>query len=78
VMVNMITPGHVRPLFAQGDAQCADDVYARLGGHLQWQSLRETQRSLHRHGVDMHLAGHESLCGDMVAQYVSVKQRQLL
>lgn len=78
VMVNMITPGHVRPLFSQGDVQSADDVYARLGGHLQWQSLRETQRSLQRHGVNMHLAGHESLCGDLVSQYVSVKQRQLL
>lgn len=78
VMVNMITPGHVRPLFSHGDVRDTDEIYARLGGHLQWQSLRETQRSLHRHGVDMHLAGHESLCGDMVAQYVSVKQRQLL
>jgi len=78
VLVNMITPGHVRPLFSKGEVQSADEIYARLGGHLQWQSLRETQRSLHRHGVDMHLAGHESLCGDMVAQYVSVKQRQLL
>lgn len=78
VMVNMITPGHVRPLFSQGAVSSADEIYAQLGGHLQWQSLRETQRSLHRHGVDLHLAGHESLCSDMVAQYVSVKQRQLL
>lgn len=78
VMVNMITPGHVRPLFSQGAVSTADEIYAQLGGHLQWQSLRETQRSLHRHGVELHLAGHESLCSDMVAQYVSVKQRQLL
>lgn len=78
VMVNMITPGHVKPLFSQGPVAAVDEIYAQLGGHLQWQSLRETQRGLYRHGVDMHLAGHESLCGDMVAQYVSVKQRQLL
>jgi hypothetical protein len=75
--VNMITPGHVKPLF-QGTVSAVDEIYAQLGGHLQWQSLRETQRGLYRHGVDMHLAGHESLCGDLVAQYVSVKQRQLL
>lgn len=78
VTVNMITPDHVRPIFSQFPAKSADDIYAQLGGHLQWQSLRETQRSLHRHGVNLHLAGHESLCGDMVSQYVSVKQRQLL
>lgn len=78
VMVNMVTPDHVRPLFSQGTVTAADEIYAQLGGHLQWQSLRETQRALHRHGVDLHLAGHERLCSDMVAQYVSVKQRQLL
>lgn len=78
VMVNMVTPDHVRPLFSRGDVTEADDIYAHLGGHLQWQSLRETQKNLHRHGVDLHLAGHESLSGDLVAQYVSVKQRQIL
>ncbi len=78
VMVNMITPEHVRPLFSQGNAESIDDVYQHLGGHLQWNNLRETQRSLHRHGVDMHLADHESLFADMVSQYVSVKQRQAL
>lgn len=78
VMVNMITPEHVRPLFSQGDVETIDDVYHRLGGHLQWHNLRETQRNLHRHGVDMHLADHESLFADMVSQYVSVKQRQAL
>ena len=78
VMVNMITPEHVRPLFSQGNAESIDDVYQHLGGHLQWNNLRETQRNLHRHGVDMHLADHESLFADMVSQYVSVKQRQAL
>lgn len=78
VLVNMITPEHIRPLFSQGDVDTLDAVYAQLGGHLQWQSLRETQRALHRHGVDMHLTGHASLCGDLVAQYVGVKQRQLI
>jgi len=78
VLVNMITPEHIRPLFSQESVESIDEVYAQLGGHLQWQSLRETQRALHRHGVDMHLTGHASLCGDLVSQYVGVKQRQLI
>lgn len=78
VMVNMVTPAHIQPLFGRGPVESVDEIYAQLGGHLQWQSLRETQRSLHRHGVDLHLAGHEQLCGDLVTQYVNVKQRQLL
>lgn len=77
VLVNMITAPSVRPIFS-AEAHGDDDIYAHLGGHLQWQSLRETQRALHRHGVDMHLTAHERLCGDLVAQYVNVKQRQLL
>tara|TARA_R110001592_G_scaffold192624_1_gene439448 strand:+ start:1207 stop:2556 length:1350 start_codon:yes stop_codon:yes gene_type:complete len=78
VMVNMITPSHVRPVFSQGQVSNIDEVYRHLGGHLQWHNLRETQRTLFRHGVDLHLANHESLCADMVSQYVSVKQRQAL
>ena len=78
VMVNMITPPHVRPIFSGGEAQDLGEVYRHFGGHLQWHKLRETQRNLHRRGVDLHLADHESLCADMVSQYVSVKQRQAL
>ncbi|MCF6285526.1 MAG: DUF58 domain-containing protein, partial [Candidatus Hydrogenedentes bacterium] len=78
VMVNMITPAHVKPIFSQGQVKNLDEIYHHLGGHLQWQTLRETQRNLQRHGVKMHLASHESLCADMVSQYVNVKQRQAL
>jgi uncharacterized protein (DUF58 family) len=78
VMVNMITPQHVRPILSGGPVQSVGEIYQQFGGHLQWQKLRETQRNLHRHGVDMHLADHESLCADMVSQYVNVKQRQAL
>lgn len=78
VLVNMITPDHIRPIFSQGPVLELDAIYAQLGGHLQWQGLRETQRALQRHGVDMHLAGHASLCGDLVSQYIGVKQRQLI
>lgn len=78
VLVNMITADHVQPVFSRGPVGNVDEIYAHLGGHLQWQSLRETQRALQRRGVDMHLTGHENLCGDLVSQYVNVKQRQLL
>jgi uncharacterized protein (DUF58 family) len=78
VLVDMITGAHVQPIFSRGAVSSLDELYGHLGGHLQWQNLRETQRALHRRGVDMHLTGHENLCGDLVNQYVSVKQRQLL
>ena len=45
VLVVMITPDTLQPVF-QGKEICAPrDIYGRLSGHLQWQSLRQTQRS---------------------------------
>jgi uncharacterized protein (DUF58 family) len=78
ILVNMITPPGVAPLFAQPNVQSTDDVYERLGGHLQWRDLRELQRVLHRRAVRLSLLENESLTPDMVTQYLDVKQRQVL
>ena len=55
-----------------------DDMYGRLGGHLQWQKLRELQKVLQRRGVRFSLLNNERLSAELVSQYLSVKQRQLL
>jgi len=55
-----------------------DDLYERLGGHLRWQNLRELQKTLQRRGVRFSLLGDERLSAEVVSQYLSVKQRQLL
>jgi hypothetical protein len=55
-----------------------DDLYAHLGGHLQWHRLRELQKVLQRRGVRFSLLDNESLSTELVSQYMSVKQRQLL
>ena len=55
-----------------------DDLYRELGGHLQWQKLRELQKVLQRIGVQFSLLGNERLSAELVSQYLSVKQRQLL
>jgi uncharacterized protein (DUF58 family) len=78
VLVNMITPEGVRPLFSNPNVSTVDDVYAHLSGHEQWRNLRELQRVLHRRGVTMSLLNDATLTLDLVSQYMSVKQRQLL
>jgi uncharacterized protein (DUF58 family) len=78
VLVNMLRPGIARPLFSNPEVQHADDLYRELGGHLLWSSLRETTKILQRHGVRFYLLENESLCVDLIAQYLSIKQRQLL
>jgi len=78
VLVNQLSPPGVGPLFSGRDVANVDDVYERLGGHLQWRRLRETHRRLSHRGVQFHLPTNETLCPEIVTQYLNVKRRQLL
>jgi hypothetical protein len=68
----------VEPLFANPDVASIDDLYRELGGHLRWQKLRELQKALQRRGVQFSLLDNERLSAELVSQYLSIKQRQLL
>jgi uncharacterized protein (DUF58 family) len=78
VLVNMLQMPGVKPLFTEPDVAGPDDLYGRLGGHLQWQKLRELQKILQRRGVQFSLLNNERLSAELVSQYLSVKQRQLI
>ena len=78
VLVNMVQPPGVKPLFANPDVAEVDYLYRHLGGHLQWQNLRELQKVLQRRAVRFSLLDNERLSAEIVAQYMDVKQRQLL
>lgn len=78
VLVNMLQMPGVNPLFTGTDVTGMDDLYERLGGHLRWQQLRELQKVLQRRGVQFSLLSNERLSAELVSQYLSVKQRQLL
>lgn len=78
VLVNMIKPPGVDPLFSHEGVQTKDDLYDELRGHLQWQNLRELQKVLQRRGVDFSLVENERLSLELVSKYLSVKQRQAL
>ncbi|HPO11834.1 MAG TPA: DUF58 domain-containing protein [Candidatus Hydrogenedentes bacterium] len=78
ILANMLTPAGVGPLFDRSEVSSVDDVYKRLSGHLQWRDLRELQRILHRRGVALGLLENESLTPELVSQYLSIKQRQIL
>ncbi|HXC97800.1 MAG TPA: DUF58 domain-containing protein [Verrucomicrobiae bacterium] len=78
ILVNMITPPGVAPLFTSPDVGSTDDLFRHLGGHLLWQKLRELEKVLKRRGVQFSLLGNERLSAQLVSQYLNVKQRQLL
>ncbi len=78
VLVNMLTPSGAGPLFSTPDADSADDLYKRLGGHFVWRDLQEIEAILHSRGVQFSRLSNERLSAELVSQYVGVKQRQLL
>ena len=78
IVVNMLQPPGVRPLFSDGTVASLDAVYAHLGGHLLWHKLRELERVLQRRGARFSLLDNERLSAQLVTQYLNVKQRQLI
>jgi uncharacterized protein (DUF58 family) len=78
VLVNMLKPPGAAPLFSNPNLASLDGLYEEFGGHLQWHRLRELEKVLQRRGVSFALLKNERLCVDLVSQYLSVKQRQLL
>lgn len=78
LLVNVLAPPVVRPLFTNEAVAAADDLYVELGGHMLWQNIRELRTALRRVGVTLHQLDHERLCAQLVAQYMDVKQRQAL
>ena len=78
VVVNMLQPPGVAPVFSSPNVTTDDDLYERLGGHLQWQNLRELEKVLQRRGVRFSLLKNERLSADLVSQYLDVKRRQAL
>ena len=78
VLVGMLSPPGIRPLFSGEEPTTIDEVYRGLAGHLKWHELRELERVLHRQGVNFFLLENERMCAELVTQYANVKQRQLL
>jgi uncharacterized protein (DUF58 family) len=78
ILVDMLQPAGAQPLFADEKVERVEDVYARLGGHLRWSSLRELEKVLQRRGVRFSLLDPGKLAPQLVAQHAEVKRRQLL
>ncbi len=78
VLVNVLPPPGVAPLFTQPETKSLDEMYQHLGGHLRWAKLRELEKVLQRRGVKLSLLRTEQLSADIVTQYLNVKQRQSL
>ena len=78
VLVNMLKPTGVQPLFSGPGARSVQDLYRSLGGHLLWHGLRELEKNFQRRGIRFSLLDSERICPQTVSLYMEVKERQLL
>jgi len=78
VLVNMMQPPGLRPLFSDPSVATTDDLYRHLGGHILWHNLRELDSVLRSRGVQFALLDNERMSAQLVSQYLDVKRRQIL
>jgi uncharacterized protein (DUF58 family) len=78
ILVNMMPPPEIGPMFSGPPVATLDDLYEHLGGHILWNQLRELEILLQRRGVRFSLVRNEALSAQLLNQYMSVKRRQLL
>lgn len=78
VLVAMVKPAAANPLFSADKVTCSHDLYRYLGGHILWESLRETEKRLQRRGIGFALLDSERMSAQLVSRYIDIKQRQVL
>ncbi|MFA6013279.1 MAG: DUF58 domain-containing protein [Desulfobacteraceae bacterium] len=80
VVVVMLKPATAHSLFDTKvpDVSSVHDIHQHLSGHALWAGLKELERSLYRQGVGFFLTENPSLCPNLVARYLDIKQRQAL
>jgi uncharacterized protein (DUF58 family) len=78
ILVNMLQPNNVRPVFANPEVQSVDDLYHELGGHLQWEKLRELEKVLSRRGIRFALLDPIMISAELVRQHTEVRERELV
>lgn len=78
LIVGMIQPDGIQPLFQNVAVESVTDLYGELAGHLRAQSLRELEMVLRRRGVGFALTATSRFTTDLIRQYLAVKQRQVL
>jgi uncharacterized protein (DUF58 family) len=78
ILVNMLRPTGVQPVFENANVKTIQDLYSELGHHLQWDKLRELERVLHRRGVRFGMLDPVMIAAELVNQHADVRARELI
>lgn len=78
VLVGMMKPSGMAPMFSNDSAASVDELYNHLGGHMRWHNLEEVGKLLQRRGVKLAIFDSERMGLNLVSEYLNIKKRQLL
>jgi uncharacterized protein (DUF58 family) len=78
LLVVMLSPPGLQPLFDQENPRTTEQIYQRLAGHLRWAKLRDLERTLRQKGIQFHVVPNDYLALKMVGFYMDLKRRQVL
>ena len=78
VLVQMLQPGEIRPVFTNPSVAQTDQIYQDLAHHFAWHDLRQLTLTLRRLGVGLSLFSPDQFSAQAIAGYLRVKERQLL
>jgi len=78
LVVGILPPAGVEPLFTSPGPTDAGGIYSALAGHIRWHGLQELKLALKSRGARLEVLRQESLCAQVISEYVQVRQRQLL
>jgi uncharacterized protein (DUF58 family) len=78
VLVNVMHPPGLQPLFSGEPPADLDSLYAGLAGQLVSNRMRELQIALQNHGVRMSIVDPVRIKAQVTSQYLDVKRRQAL
>ena len=77
VLVNSIRREGVHPLYHEASPAGAS-LSEEIAGHIRWEGLRHLRSLLRTQGVEFSILDDEKMSVELVNQYLTVKQRQLL
>jgi uncharacterized protein (DUF58 family) len=78
VVVGMMKPTGIAPLFSNPNVSNPEELYDELGGHLRWHNLEEVSRLLQRRGIKLAIFDREHMGLRLVSEYLNIKKRQVL
>lgn len=78
VVVGMVNPSGLAPLFSQPDPGTFEELYDQLGRHLRWRHLEELGRQLQRKGVRFVTLDDAEIGMRLISEYLNLKKRQIL